>query len=542
MLNIKNTFGMLKSNSALEKLKTSGALRMLRTKTALGVDISDKQINLALVKRGKNGVELLASAAAPVTAGAVKNGSIENIAALAGAVKKLKNSCKIRTTRAAVSLFTEPVIVQILNVPRQVPTNIGQFVHEQVKNFAVLPGNQIASDFYGVAGAGSEAGAANRLLVVATDGRKVADIVKVCNQAGLTVEAIEPPLLAYIRTLYAKKIAGKFDCNVLTAILEGNNLTLCVFKKQALDFVRTKSFSKVQGAPDGENSQPNDICQWLAEQINTVIQFYDVEAKDGCGKWEITVVADFAKLPQNAKESLKTKIVNTNLQLMTSEDICRDAVVSQSSRPANRNQPDKSSPVALGLAMKLLDTNARNSGVNLLPAETVRLRATQRESLVTANILAAVLLIMILAVSWPAWKIKKLNESINQKKALLLQDADTLVSERTSVNEKIDSVSGKLSQINEVLDSHSDTNWPKLLNDIGKGIPKTVCITSLSGVTNSGMSLKGLALSNEAVYLFADKLNKSEHISAASIAGTKKDKSGFISYEINCALTPKKGI
>lgn len=120
-------------------------------------------------------------------------------------------------------------------------------------------------------------------------------------------------------------------------------------------------------------------------------------------------------------------------------------------------------------------------------------------------------------------------------------DADTLVRERTSVNEKIDSIGNKLNQINEVLDSNSDTDWPKLLNDIGKGIPRTVCITSLSGVTNSGMSLKGLALSNEAVYLFADMLNKSEHINSATIAGTKKDKNGFISYEINCALTPKKG-
>jgi Tfp pilus assembly protein PilN len=148
---------------------------------------------------------------------------------------------------------------------------------------------------------------------------------------------------------------------------------------------------------------------------------------------------------------------------------------------------------------------------------------------------------MILAVNWPAWKIKKLNESINQKKAGLLQNTGALVKERVSINEKINVANNKLNQLNEILNSHSDTDWPNLLNDIGKGIPKTVCITSLSGVTNSGMTLKGLALSNEAVYLFADMLNKSEHINSASIAGTKRDKNGFISYEINCALTPKKG-
>ena len=521
MLSLKTTF---------EMLKTSSALKMLRTKTALGVDISDKQISLALLKRGKNGVELLTSASAPVPDGAIKNGNIENAAVLAKAIKSLKNNSRIRTTRAAVSLFTEPVITQIMGVPKQIPGNIGQFVRDQVKHIAVLPGNNIALDFCGVGGVGSEASSASRLLVVAADGRKVDEIVKVCSQAGLIVEAIEPPLLAYTRALYAKKIAGKFDCNVLIAILQGNSLTLCVFRKQTMDFVRTKSISK-------EKAQPNELCQWLVEQINTVIQFYDVEVPDSSGKWEITVVADCVQLPQNAEGALKAKFASANLQLLTSEDICRAAVVSQPSGLAD----NKPSPVALGLAMKLLDTDARNLGVNLLPQKLVRLRAAQKGALITANIVAAVLLIMILAINGPNWKIKKLNESISHKKAHLLQDTHTLIRERASVNKQIDAVSNKLNQINGILGSHRDTDWPGLLSDIGKAIPRTVCITRLSSGADSGMSLKGLAMSNEAIYWFVDRLNKSEHINSASIAETERDNKGFISYEISCTLAPRKG-
>jgi len=528
MLNIKNTF---------EMLKTSNVLRMLRTKTALGVDISDKRISLVLLKRGENGVELLTSASAPVPDGAIKNGNIENAEVLAKAIKNLKINSKIRTTHAAVSLFTKPVIAQIMGIPKQVPSNIGQFVQDQVKHVAVLPGNKIALDFCGVGGVGSEASSASRLLVVATDGRKVDEIVKVCSQAGLIVEAIEPPLLAYTRALYVKKIAGKFDCNVLIAILQGNSLTLCVFRRQTMDFVRTKSISK-------EKAQPDELCQWLAEQINMVIQFYDVDVPDSCGKWEITVVADgelVEPLPQNAEDTLRAKVAGASLQLLTSEDICRAAVVSQPRGLANCQRTDKPSPIALGLAMKLLDTNKRNLGVNLLPPEVTRLRATQKGALITANIVAAVLLIMILAINGPNWKIKKLNESISHKKAHLLRDTHTLIRERASVNKQIDAVGNKLNQINGILDSHRDTNWPNLLNDIGKGIPRTVRITSLSGGANSGMSLKGLALSNEAVYLFVDMLSKSKRISSASIAGTKRDSKGFISYEINCTLATEKG-
>jgi Tfp pilus assembly protein PilN len=436
--------------------------------------------------------------------------------------------------------------VKIIDIPKQVPSNIGQFIQDQVKHFAVLPANNIALDFCGVTGAGIETPAsflhktvagAGRLIVVAADSRKVDEIVKMCSQAGLTAEAIEPPLLAYTRALYDKKIAGKFDSNVLIAILQKNSLTVCVFRRQIMDFVRTKSIN-------GEKTPPTDMCQWLAEQINTVVQFYDVDVPNNNGKWEITVVADgelVEPLPKNAEEVLKAKIACANLQLLTGENIFQ-AVVNQPKEAADFQQTYKPSPVAIGLAMKLLDTDAHNLGVNLLPSEVVRLRGAQKGSLITANIIAVVLLIMILAVIWPTWKIKKLNESIDYKKAHLSQDTHTLVKERAFVNKQTDAASNKLNQINEILGSHRDIEWPGLLSDIGKVIPRTVCITSLSSGAGQGISLKGLALSNEAVYWFVDRLNnKSEHISSASIVKTDRDKRGFINYEISCTMAQGKG-
>jgi Tfp pilus assembly PilM family ATPase/Tfp pilus assembly protein PilN len=551
MLSIKNTF---------ETLRTNSALKMLRTKAILGLDISDKQINLALLKSCFNGVELLASASAPVPVGEIKNGNIENAAVLADAIKKLKKENRIRTTSAVVSLFTEPVITQIMGIPKQVPSNIGQFIQDQVKNFAVLPTNNIALDFCRVAGpvrrstseggSGSETELAGRLLVVAADSRKVNEIIKVCGQADITVEAVEPPLLAYTRALFNKKIAGKFDSNVLIVILQANSLTLCVFRKQTIDFVRTKNINKTMETACGEKTQPDEFSLWLAEQINAVIQFYDVEVPDNFGKWDITIVADGTQLHQNTEGFLKAKVANADLQVLTGEDVCNAAVVSQSAKIGNTRQNDpaptrfaetsKPSPVAVGLAMKLLNTNARNLGVNLLPPEVTRLRNAQKGALITANILAVLLLIMILAVSVPTWKIKNLDKNINYKKTHLLQNTLSLVSQRTSVNEQIDAVKNKLNQITEVLSSHRDSDWPALLKDIRKRIPRTVSLTSLSGGGSLNLSLKGLATSNEDVYWFSDMLSESEYINSASIAQTKKNDKGLISYEIRCSLAPKK--
>jgi len=537
---------LLKTNGALEKFKTMkvletlktsnvspgwfAPLRMLGNKTALGIDISDKQINLALVKRTRNGAELLKYAAVPVPDGAIQNGIIENIGTLADAIKELKNSNGIRTTQTAVALFTKPVVVQIMGVPKQIPSNIGQFIQEQVKHFAVLPGNKIAFDFCGIGRGGADTNLSNRLLVAAADERKVHDIVKVCNQAGLVVEAIEPPLLAYARALYAKNIAGKYDNNVLIAILQEEILTLCVFRKETIDFVRTKNIEK-------EKTDPEQLCQWLTEQINLVIQFYDVETPDSSGQWETVIVADYKQIPAGSEESLKAKVASTNLQLLTNEDISKNAVSAKSSGLTNQHdQIDKPSPVAIGLAMKLLDIDSHNLGVNLLPQEVVRLRTTQRDVLVTANIIAVMFLLMALATTWPNFKIRKINDNLGDKKSHLLSDTHTLVRKQESLNKQIKTVTNKLDQISEILGSYHETKWSDLLNDIGKRIPKIARITSLSNTSNSVVLLKGLALSNEAVYLFADMLNDSEYLTSAAIIETNKDKNGLVKYEINCVL------
>jgi Tfp pilus assembly protein PilN len=301
-----------------------------------------------------------------------------------------------------------------------------------------------------------------------------------------------------------------------------------------LDFVRTKQCA-------ADRCDPDKYLKWLAGEIYEVLRFYELEVLDKRDKWEVILTTDIYNeyikdnIKALASDSSAAGIEAVELEVRTPEDAYLDSPF------ADTNLPDKPSAIAVGLAMKLLGTNACSLGVNLLPPEVTRLRAAQKGALITANIVAAVLLIMLLVVNGQTWKIKKINESISHKEAHLLRDTHTLVKERVSVNEQINTMSNKLNRINKILGSHRDVDWPGLLNDVGKGIPRTACITSLSSGADSRMSLGGLALSNEAVYLFVDMLNKSEHIDSASIVKTGKDNKGFISYEINCTLFPRKG-
>jgi len=554
----------------------------LDSKTALGIDIADKVINVALLKRNKNGVELIKTASGPVPEGALKNGNVEDPALLARAIRALvsRSHIRVRLRQAAVSLAARPVLLQIMEMPKSVSggqTSIGQFVHNEVKNCVALSGKRIALDFCGI-GSGGRAGS-ERLLVVAADNRNVAQIVKTCNLARVNVEVIEPPVLAYARAFYAKKIAGKFDCKVLLAAISGGTLTLCVFKRQAVDFVRTRDING--------QKEPSALCQRVASEIKAIIQFYDsapdsdqgdqAEGLDrikpafgGPAKWEITVIADRVQLPEDAEELLKAKLTESSLQVRCPEDACHDTSVVRdptsreprdSARlgkgprlrggklapkraPALREPKSGASVAAIGLAMKLLGPDASNLRINLLPPEAAEVKAFKRHALITANVIAVVLFGMVIAIGGLMLMIEKTSENIvREKQGQSLQDTSALLMEERMLDKQIKQLSDGPGQLNEILSSHRDGDWLGILSDLRSRVPKAVCIRDLKSSGNSKIFLEGLALSYESVHLFVNMLDQSQYVDSASLIEAEKDskEGGLVRYAISCQLRAAEG-
>ena len=81
-----------------------------------------------------------------------------------------------------------------------------------------------------------------------------------------------------------------------------------------------------------------------------------------------------------------------------------------------------------------------------------------------------------------------------------------------------------------------------MLKDIRFGIPKAARITDLSSRAKGRVSLRGEAVSYEAVHLFANNLDKSKDIDSASLTETEKDEDDdhLVRYEIDCILTAKE--
>jgi len=501
---------------------------MLSSKTALGIDISNGRISLALLRQKGDGIELLKSASSPVPDGAIKDGNVEDPVILAQAIKAFRNRNKIRgLNRAGVSLLTSPSILQILDIPKGAPANIGQLVQNEVKSCVALSGKEIASDFCRIK---SGQGQGKHLLAVATDSQKVAQLTEACNRGGLNAEVFEPPLLAYARALYAKKIEGKFDCDVLIAVLRDGVLSLCVFRKQTLDFIGTRNISE-------EKTEPNELCRWLAEEINAIIRFYDTESADSSGKWEVTVVSESMLLPDDAEQSLKDKITSASLQVRTDETACQDTLVAQDSGL------EKPSVVAIGLAMRLLNKNGDSLRINLIPPESADVKSFKKHLLITANIIAAILLLMILAACGLSLMANRVNKSIvNKKKTQLSQETHNLLVEQKLLEKQIRQLSDRPTRLNSILSSRYALDWAHILEDVRNRTPKTVRITNLYSNENTRMYMQGEALSYEVVHLFVKMLNDSDYISSASLAESEKGEKagGLVSYTINCSLIREK--
>lgn len=500
------------------------------SKTALGIHISENRINLVLLKKSKSGIKFVKSACGPVPDGAIEKGNVKDVSTLSKAIKELKAKNKMDARRAAVSLFVRPMLVQIMDIPKQIPTNVGQFVQNEVKNYVMLPGKNIALDYCGIDSRGQSG--FNRLFVVAADGQRVYDLAKACNRTGLNTEAIEPSLLAYARAFYGKKIAGKFDCNVLIALLEADVLTVCVFRNQNMDFVRTKKIEK-------EKTEPAKFALRLAEEINTVIKFYDSESPDNRGKWEITIAGDDSMLlPQDAEKSLQAAIANAVVRVRTAQNAYQDTPVADSEHIGD----DKPSPVAVGLAMKLLGTDGTIK-INLLPEEPPEVKSAKKDALIAANITAAILVLMILVAGGLSFMTTKTNKKIvHKKRTEMSRSTNSLLKEQEMLEARIEQLSEGPGQMNSIENLHHDIDWTGLLNDVRNATPRTARITRLLSKDALKMSLEGQTLSYESVHLFVNMLNKSEHIDSASLVEAEKDEDdgGLVRYSINCSLVPQK--
>lgn len=493
---------------------------------------------MVLLRKNKGNIKLLTAAACAVPDGAIKDGNIEDVTLLAKAIKQLKVKNKIRTRHAVLSMAINPVMMQILDVRDNAADNIGKFVQDEIKHYATLSMTKIASDYCGIKSPGKTD--LRRAFVAATDSQKITAFVEALNKEGLNIDAIEPFPVSYIRACYEKKIAKKFEQNLVFVLLRDNILTLCVFKNQVLDFVETEQY-------EADKLNGDQCFRWIVKKVNELLKFYKIKLRDECDKWKVNLAISTDN--KSAKEEidlladrLKTGNLDydfyqnnstVELEIENLEEAYLDTPV------ANAEHGNKFSVIAVGLAMKLLNFSNCDLNINLLQPGMIKAKPEVKHTLIIANIAAVILLFAILSVGFFNIRAKNIKKDMKQKHAGLFDSGSRpILGERAVLDEQIAKIAENYENMSTILSTNFFVRWDQILDEIRYATPEPVRILNIFSDDGLRIILKGHALSYESVHLFVQTLNESEYMKSVALVGTEKDNesSGLVAYSINCSL------
>lgn len=501
----------------------------LKSKTALGIDISEHRISVALLKKTASDVKLLRQGQAKVPEGAITDGNISNCALLGGAIRKLLKKSRISARQATVSLVAKPALAQIMQLPEDLPSNINAFIKSEIRHSPVLAGKESEHDFCRLKKLlQNEMG---RIFVSATDRDKLGDLLKTYSIAGVDATEIEPPAVAVVRAVYNKKICDRYDSNVLIALVHGSVVTICVFRKDELDFIRS---IEIDSASDDQDAYI-DCCE---REINSVIQYYDIEVDSVEGKWEILAVLENPTVQANDLEFALQKSFGLNANVCCSATVYDDTIL------VKNDKIEHCSITATGLAMRQLRVSGSDLAMNLIPAEAEETKSAKKFALIVANIAALVLLITFVCAGILRLQLGQTQKVMEQQKADGAQDnIEQLLSDQRRVNMQIAYLSDKKKRMRKIFETKEEFLWPQILDDIRKSTPATLYITSISNPDGADLVLQGNAASFKSIHIFAELLGKSRYIQSAVVAQTQKNLhvEGMVTYSITCVLSPGKG-
>ena len=165
--------------------------------------------------------------------------------------------------------------------------------------------------------------------------------------------------------------------------------------------------------------------------------------------------------------------------------------------------------------------------------------------LLTANVAAGILLLMLIVAGVVRFKLAKIDRPAPDSQGVNpVSNMELLLKQNNLIAAKIAELSAKRDKITEIFEGDNTSDWGGILDDIRQRTPVALCITRLSCPGALSFEVEGQSLSYKAVHLFADMLGRSEFVESATVASTNRNRrvEGLIAYTINCILADNKGL
>ena len=204
------------------------------------------------------------------------------------------------------------------------------------------------------------------------------------------------------------------------------------------------------------------------------------------------------------------------------------------------------SPVATGVAMKLLDENKTTINLDLLPREIVLTKKARKQLLIIINIAAVVFLVLLMHIMFLVNASRNVSLELYQQNQFRQNiDLKQLASEQADINDGLIRATAGLDAIKTVFEDKIWYDWAFVLTELGKYTPRDVQIQKLRAQDSSKILIEGLAVGYNAINNFVDQLSMCKAVSSVQLSDTEQNKrygSGLIDYSISCSLANNKEI
>ena len=497
---------------------------MAGSKTSLGIDISSARITFALLRQSQGQVNLLKAAAVSTPKGAMTDGRITDPALLSRAIRRLLSKNRIQKHSATFSLAVKPSLLRLVDLPDEMPSNISQFVQSEIKHNAIFAGKETAYDYCGIP---HTTNGCERIFICAAEKDGVSTLLKTTSLAKIDADNIDPAMTASLRAIYDKKIRKKYDSNILIAMVEKSGVTICVFRKESLDFIRSIDF-------DSDTMEAQDCIERCEIEIDAVIQFYDIEVEDTEDDWEISMLLrdmdiDADPIRQQMQNRFGEKAC-----------VCCDSTIYSDTIVKPNEKISSVSLTAVGLALAPLENAGPNLNVDLIPSEARDAKEVKKLLLVTA-VVSMVVLFAIFTISAVVSRrfveTEKLVEK--QKQDDIVTGYKKMMAEQSLLDIQIDELSKAKESMDLILADDKGVHfWPAILDDIRKRVPSKLYITNIQDSNGKEVVIKGKAFSVIATHKFAEMLGMSRYFQQASIieVGRSNQNPELIEYSIKCIV------
>jgi Tfp pilus assembly protein PilN len=488
-------------------------------RSSLGIALTEHTVEAALLRPGKNGLALVRSGRIELPKGVIEGGRILQPRTLGAIIRRLLRREGIPAGEAVVGFPDRAVLTQILEIPQNLPSNLHQYIRSEIRHSPLLSGRQPVYDFLRLGGNQE----VHRVLVGAADRERLEELLQALHAAGLRAGAVETDAAAVLRALQKGVLAKSAGRCLLTASITGGALTVCVFIREQLDFIRRISLS----------DDARDRQQQVLGELGTIRQFYEIEREilfDA--DWQCVLISDDAAFEAPCWKTPLEQILGTEVTCAGGGQLIEVLGVGAES---------KCRPVgacAVGLAMRPFEPGRYMGEMDFLPENIRQWYGLKRRLTASVATCAAVLAGMFLLMLLSQLRIERLASAKASARPAALDSAATAMEQKRRMEHELHLYSGEVKRLEKIIEAAPNLKWSVLLSELRGQTPEGLWLFSIQADPDGRMVLRGQALSHAAVYRFADRLEQSPWIEDAHVGEIRGggDASAPLEYQVNCRI------